>query len=137
MEEAITDLLKYPLSKVSIVCQEVKKMGWVGSCSYCAMLGRVKSPAWLTTDVLLGEFGKSRSWARKKYQQLRYRQFIDEKLIVDPYVTATVGRNDTGKEMNPHRHLALALLAPLIETVSGNNTTVSIYEKFEIRSLCG
>jgi len=27
----------------------------------------------------------------------RYRQFIDEKLILDPYVTAIVGRNDTGK----------------------------------------
>lgn len=28
---------------------------------------------------------------------MRYRQFIDEKLILDPYVTAIVGRNDTGK----------------------------------------
>jgi hypothetical protein len=37
------------------------------------MVGRVKSPDWLTTDVLLGEFGKSRSWARKKYQQ-----FVEE-----------------------------------------------------------
>ena len=27
----------------------------------------------------------------------RYRQFIDEKLILDPYVTVIVGRNDTGK----------------------------------------
>ena len=27
----------------------------------------------------------------------RYRQFIDEKLVLDPYVTVIVGRNDTGK----------------------------------------
>ena len=33
--------------------------------------------------------------------------------------------------MNPHRDLAPAFLAPLVETVSGNNTTASIYERFE------
>src|SRR5271167_1663629 len=27
----------------------------------------------------------------------RYRQFIDERLVVDPNVTTIVGRNDTGK----------------------------------------
>ena len=36
-------------------------------------------------------------------------------------------------EMHPHRDLALAFLAPLIETVSGNNATASIYEKLEGR----
>jgi putative transposase len=52
------------------VAKHPKDWGW---SSYRAMVGRVKSPAWLTTDVLLGEFGKSRSWARKKYQQ-----FVEE-----------------------------------------------------------
>lgn len=41
--------------------------------SYGAMVGRVKRPAWLTTDILLREFGTSRSWARKKYQK-----FVEE-----------------------------------------------------------
>jgi hypothetical protein len=36
-------------------------------------------------------------------------------------------------EMNPHRDLALPFLAPLIETVSGDNATASIYEKLEGR----
>lgn len=52
------------------VVKHPKDWGW---SSYGAMVGRAKSPAWLTTDVLLGEFGKSRSWARKKYQQ-----FVEE-----------------------------------------------------------
>ena len=46
--------------------------------SYGAMVGRVKSPAWLTTDVFLEEFGKSRAWARKKYQQ-----FVEEGMGVE------------------------------------------------------
>jgi hypothetical protein len=46
--------------------------------SYGAMVGTVKSPAWLTTDVFLEEFGKSRTWARKKYQQ-----FVEEGMGVD------------------------------------------------------
>ena len=33
--------------------------------------------------------------------------------------------------MNPHWDLAPAFLAPLIETVSGNNATASIYKKLE------
>src|SRR5262245_6796566 len=33
--------------------------------------------------------------------------------------------------MHPHRDLAPSFLAPLIETVSGNNTTASIDERFE------
>jgi putative transposase len=46
--------------------------------SYGAMVGGVKSPTWLTTDVFLGEFGKSRTWARKKYQQ-----FVEEGMGVE------------------------------------------------------
>jgi len=45
---------------------------WAWS-SYGAMIGKSTVPAWLTTDVLLGEFGKSRFWARRKYQQ-----FVEE-----------------------------------------------------------
>src|SRR5215471_18636928 len=37
--------------------------------------------------------------------------------------------------MNPHRDLALFFFAPLIETVSGNNTTASIDERLERRQL--
>jgi len=40
-----------------------------------ATVGRVKSPEWLITGVILGEFGKSRTWARRKYQQ-----FVEEGL---------------------------------------------------------
>jgi hypothetical protein len=35
--------------------------------------------------------------------------------------------------MHPHRDLALAFFPPLIEAVSGNNTTASMYEKLEGR----
>ena len=45
---------------------------WAWS-SYGAMIGKSTAPAWLTTDVLLGEFGKSRLRARRKYQQ-----FVEE-----------------------------------------------------------
>ena len=45
---------------------------WAWS-SYGAMIGKLTAPVWLTTDVLLGEFGKSRFWARRKYQQ-----FVEE-----------------------------------------------------------
>src|SRR5262249_52023125 len=38
-------------------------------------------------------------------------------------------------EMNPHRHLPFSLFAPLIEPISRNNATASIYEKFERRQL--
>ncbi len=37
--------------------------------SYGAMVGLVNSPGWLTTSALLGQFGKNRSWARRKYQE--------------------------------------------------------------------
>jgi REP element-mobilizing transposase RayT len=47
---------------------------WAWS-SYGAMIGKSTAPAWLTTDVLLGEFGKSRFWARRKDQQ-----FVEEGL---------------------------------------------------------
>jgi hypothetical protein len=36
-------------------------------------------------------------------------------------------------DMNPHWDLALSLFAPLIETVSRDNATASIYEKLEGR----
>ena len=36
-------------------------------------------------------------------------------------------------EMNPHRDLALSFLAPLIETVSGDDATATIHEKLEGR----
>ena len=42
---------------------------WTWS-SYGATAGRVKSPEWLTTGKVLREFGKSRSWAKRKYQRL-------------------------------------------------------------------
>jgi hypothetical protein len=45
---------------------------WAWS-SYGAMIGKSTAPAWLTTDVLLGEFGKGRFQARRKYQQ-----FVEE-----------------------------------------------------------
>jgi putative transposase len=41
--------------------------------SYGAMTTKFSAPSWLTTDVLLAEFGKSRAWARRKYQR-----FIEE-----------------------------------------------------------
>src|SRR5262245_22105539 len=37
--------------------------------------------------------------------------------------------------MNPHRDLALSFFAPLIKTVSGNNTAASIDERLEGRQL--
>jgi REP-associated tyrosine transposase len=45
---------------------------WTWS-SYGATAGRVKSPEWLNTGKILGEFGRSRIWARRKYQQ-----FVEE-----------------------------------------------------------
>lgn len=45
---------------------------WAWS-SYGAMIGKSTAPAWLTTEVLLGEFGKGRSQIRRKYQQ-----FVEE-----------------------------------------------------------
>jgi REP element-mobilizing transposase RayT len=45
---------------------------WAWS-SYGAMAGKSTAPAWLTTEVLLGEFGKRRFRARRKYQQ-----FVEE-----------------------------------------------------------
>ena len=47
---------------------------WAWS-SYGAMIGKSTAPAWLTTDVLLGEFGKRRFRARRKYQQ-----FVEERM---------------------------------------------------------
>ena len=41
--------------------------------SYRAMVGEVATPRWLASDVLLGQFGKRRSEARR-----RYRQFVLE-----------------------------------------------------------
>ncbi len=41
--------------------------------SYGAMTAKFTAPPWLTTDVLLEAFGKSRFWARRKYQQ-----FVEE-----------------------------------------------------------
>jgi putative transposase len=41
--------------------------------SYGAMTAKFSAPSWLTTDVLLAEFGKSRAWARRKYQR-----FVEE-----------------------------------------------------------
>jgi REP-associated tyrosine transposase len=40
---------------------------------YGAMTAKFAAPTWLTTDVLLAEFGKSRLRARRKYQQ-----FVEE-----------------------------------------------------------
>ena len=37
--------------------------------SYRAMIGEVSVPAWLATDGLLGQFGKRRSEARRRYSQ--------------------------------------------------------------------
>jgi hypothetical protein len=39
----------------------------------------------------------------------------------------------SGLQVDPHRNLALPFLAPLIETVSGNNATAAIYEKLKRR----
>ena len=41
---------------------------WAWS-SYGATIGTSPAPAWLSTDVLLAEFAKSRSGARRKYQE--------------------------------------------------------------------
>ena len=41
---------------------------WAWS-SYGAMIGKSTAPAWLTTEVLSGEFGKGRIRARRKFQQ--------------------------------------------------------------------
>src|SRR5262245_25708349 len=38
--------------------------------------------------------------------------------------------------MNPHGHLSLSFFAPLIESVSRNNTAASIDERLEGRQLC-
>jgi len=45
---------------------------WAWS-SYRAMIGKSRAPEWLTTEVLLGEFGRSRLLVRRKYQQ-----FVEE-----------------------------------------------------------
>ena len=45
---------------------------WAWS-SYRAMIGKSTAPVWLKTEVLLGEFGKGRFQARRKYQQ-----FVEE-----------------------------------------------------------
>jgi putative transposase len=67
-EEYFVELARYiVLNPVrAAVVKHPKDWGW---SSYGAMVGRVKSPAWLTSGVLLGEFGESRSWGRRKYQQ--------------------------------------------------------------------
>ena len=44
-------------------------------------------------------------------------------------------KGSSALQMNPHRHLALAFLAPFIEAVSRDNATASIYEKLEGRQL--
>ena len=41
---------------------------WAWS-SYAAMIGKSATPAWLTTDDLLAQFGKRRAAARRKYQE--------------------------------------------------------------------
>src|SRR5215813_10936690 len=38
--------------------------------------------------------------------------------------------------MNPHLYFAPSFFAPLVETVSGNNTAASIDERLEGRQLC-
>jgi putative transposase len=45
---------------------------WAWS-SYGAMIGKSTAPTWLTTEVLLRQFGKRRIRARRKYQQ-----FVEE-----------------------------------------------------------
>src|SRR5215813_12999523 len=54
-----------------------------------------------------------------------------------PHVPQTrKGERLLALEMNPHRDLALPFFAPLIETVSWNNTAASIDERLEGRQLC-
>src|SRR5262245_52313886 len=51
-----------------------------------------------------------------------------------PYIPqASEGERLLSFEMNPHRDLALAFFAPLIETVSRDDAAASIYQKFERR----
>src|SRR5262249_24721304 len=54
-----------------------------------------------------------------------------------PYVPQSrKGERLLSFEMDPHGHLVPSLLAPLIETVSGDNTAASIHERLEGRQLC-
>ena len=71
---------------------------WAWS-SYGAMIGKSTAPAWLTTEVLLGEFGKGRFRARRKYQHFVEEGMGGESIWKDLKGQIYLGDNDFVEQM--------------------------------------
>lgn len=71
---------------------------WVWS-SYGAMIGKAAPLAWLTTDDLLAEFGKSRAGARRKYQEFITEGMGSESIWKDLKGQIYLGDDDFVEQM--------------------------------------
>ncbi len=71
--------------------------------SYGAMTGKSAAPAWLTIDVLLAEFGRSRRSARRKYQQFVEEGMGKESIWKDLRGQIYLGDEDFVEQMRGRR----------------------------------